>query len=102
MVILTQPEGYRKEHLRLMPLMRIALRKYPKMIQAMDVRHVMYNKQLAYVSQAEREGRCLVIRPDEPIPIGHISHDADQMRKVYEMGRLAGERYIDRITSFLK
>ena len=101
-VILTQPEGYRKEHLRLMPLMRIALRKYPKMIQAMDVRHVMYNKQLAYVDQAEREGRCLVIRPDEPIPIGHISHDADQMRKVYEMGRLAGERYIDRITSFLK
>ena len=100
MVILTQPEGYQKEHLRLMPLMRIALRKYPNMIQAMDVRHEMYNKQLAYVAQAEHEGRCMVIRPDEPIPIGHISHDAEQMRKVYEMGRKAGERYIDRIREF--
>ena len=100
MVILTQPEGYQKEHLRLMPLMRIALRKYPKMIHAMDVRHEMYNKQLDYVAQAEHEGRCMVIRPDEPIPIGHISHDAEQMRKVYEMGRQVGERYIDRIRKF--
>lgn len=101
-VILTQPLGYQKEHNRLMPLMRIALRKYPNMIQAMDERHVMYNKQLAYVAQAELEGRCLVIRPDEKIPIGHISHNADRMRQVYEMGRQTGTRYIDRITSFLK
>ena len=101
-VILTQPLGYQKEHNRLMPLMRIALRKYPNMIQAMDERHVMYNKQLAYVAQGEQEGRCLVIRPDEKIPIGHISHDADRMRQVYEMGRQTGTRYIDRITSFLK
>ena len=100
-VILTQPLGYQKEHNRLMPLMRIALRKYPNMIQAMDERHVMYNKQLAYVAQAEQEGRCLVIRPDEKIPIGHISHDADRMRQVYEMGRQTGTRYIDRIASFL-
>ena len=101
-VILTQPLGYQKGHNRLMPLMRIALRKYPNMIQAMDERHVMYNKQLAYVAQAEQEGRCLVIRPDEKIPIGHISHDADRMRQVYEIGRQTGTRYIDRITSFLK
>ena len=99
-VILTQPLGYQKKHLRLMPLMRMALRKYPKMIQAMDIRHEMYNRQLEYVTEAEREGRCMIIRPDEKIPIGHISHDADQMRLVYEMGRKAGERHIDRIREF--
>lgn len=99
-VILTQPLGYQKKHLRLMPLMRMALRKYPKMIQAMDIRHEMYNRQLEYVTEAEREGRCMIIRPDKKIPIGHISHDADQMRLVYEMGRKAGERHIDRIREF--
>ena len=99
-VILTQPLGYQKQHLRLMPLMRMALRKYPKMIQAMDTRHEMYNRQLEYVAEAEREGRCMIIRPDEKIPIGHISHDADQMRLVYEMGRKAGERHLDRIREF--
>ena len=99
-VILTQPQGYQKKHLKLMPLMRLALRKYPKMIHAMDVRHEMYNRQLDYVAQAEREGRCMVIRPDEPIPIGHISHDAGQMRKVYEMGRKAGEKQIEKIKAY--
>ena len=99
-VILTQPLGYQKEHLRLMPLMRLALRKYPHMIRALDERHLMYNYQLEYVANAERLGRCLVIRPDEKIPIGHISHDADQMRFVYEQGRKVGEQYIDRIRDF--
>lgn len=64
-VILTQPEGYVKKHSRLMPLMRIGLRKYPEMVKAMDQRHLMYNHELEFVSQAEREGRCLVIRPKQ-------------------------------------
>lgn len=99
-VILTQPLGFQKTHNKLMPLMRIALRKYPNMIKAMDERHIMYNQELAYVEQAEKEGRCLVIRPDAKIPIGHISHNPDEMRNVYEMGRSVGERYIERIKDF--
>lgn len=99
-VILTQPAGYQKEHNKLMPLMRMSLRHYPKMKEAMDRRHVMYNQQLEYVAQAEREGRCLVIRPDFKIPIGHISHDAKQMHFVYQLGRFVGEKYLSRIKDF--
>lgn len=99
-VILTQPDGYQKEHNRLMPLMRVALRKYPEMIKAMDTRHLMYNRELEYVRQAEKEGRCLVIRPEEKIPIGHISHDPDQMRLVYDMGRELGKKRIHEIKAY--
>lgn len=99
-VILTQPEGFVKERNPLMPLMRIALRHYPNMIKAMDTRHLMYNRQLEYVRQAEREGRCLVIRPQTAIPIGHISHDPEEMQRVYEMGRQTGEQYINKIKEF--
>lgn len=99
-VILTQPEGYVKEPNRLMPLMRLALRKYPKMLEAMENRHLMYNQELEYVRQAEREGRCLVIRPDEKLPIGHISHDPEEMRRVYNIGRQKGEEMIERIKAF--
>ena len=99
-VILTQPEGYVKEPNRLMPLMRLALRKYPKMLEAMENRHLMYNQELEYVRQAEREGRCLVIRPDEKLPIGHISHDPENMRRVYEIGRRKGEKHLDQIIDF--
>ena len=101
-VILTQPEGYLKEHNRLMPLMRIALRNYPKMIEAMDKRHLMYNKQLVYVYQAEEAGRALVIRPDAKLPIGHISHDPEEMQRVYDIGREMGERRIEEIEAFFR
>lgn len=101
-VILTQPSGYQKEHNRLMPLMRLALRRYPRFLKALDERHLMYNRQLAFVAQAERQGRCLVIRPDGKIPIGHISHDPDEMRRAYQLGREVGERHIDRIRNFYR
>lgn len=99
-VILTQPEGYVKHRTKLMPLMRIGLRRYPEMIQAMDRRYLMYNHELEFVRQAEREGRCLVIRPDEKLPIGHISHDPEEMKRVYRIGREMGDRYIERIKAF--
>jgi predicted patatin/cPLA2 family phospholipase len=99
-VILTQPEGYMKQRTKLMPLMRIGLRRYPEMIQAMDCRYLMYNRELEFVRQAEREGRCLVIRPDEKLPIGHISHDPKEMKRVYQIGREMGDRYIERIKAF--
>ena len=43
-----------------------------------------------------------MIRPDEKIPIGHISHDPMQMQKVYLLGRKKGLEYIDRIIEFYK
>ena len=99
-VILTQPEDYVKKHNRLMLLMRIALRKYPKLIEAMDRRHLMYNRQLEYVREAERKGRCLVIRPDSKLPIGHISHDPEEMKRVYDIGRELGKRKLNEIKDF--
>ena len=100
-VILTQPSGYRKSRNRLFPLMRMSLRKYPNMIKALDTRHVMYNRQLEYVAEREKEGAALVIRPDAPLPIGHISHDPDKMQRVYDLGREKGEAMITKIKDFL-
>lgn len=100
-VILTQPLGYRKTHSRLMPLMRIGLHRYPRMVEAMDRRYLMYNAQLDYVAEAEREGRCLVIRPEGKIPIGHVCHDPEQMERVYQTGREMGERRINEIKKYL-
>ena len=102
LVILTQPDGYIKEHNKLMPLMLIALRKYPNMIEALDKRHIMYNQQLVYVYQAESTGRALVIRPEAPLPIGHISHNPDEMQRIYDIGRKTGMKYIERIKAFFR
>lgn len=102
LVILTQPDGYVKPPMKLRPLLRLALHKYPAMVEAMSRRHLMYNAQTAYVRRAEDEGRCVVIRPDAPLPIGHISHDPADMWRVYVIGREAGLRRIGDIKELFR
>ena len=101
-VILTQPEGYIKKASKAMPLIRLALRKYPAVVEAMKNRHIMYNNQLKYVKEAENRGEILVIRPEKPIPIGHICHNPEQMQAAYDMGRKHGEKHLEKIRTFWK
>ena len=86
-IVLTQPLGYQKQSNPMMPLVRIRYRKYPRLIDAMENRHLIYNRQLRMVAQAEADGTAFVIRPPEKLPIDHISHDEDDMRQVYACGR---------------
>ena len=102
LVILTQPADYQKRHNRLMPILRLWLHRYPKMIEALDKRHEMYNLQLEYVREEERKGNTYVIRPPEKLVIGHISHDENEMQGVYQMGRRVGEGRLKDIVEFLE
>lgn len=101
-VILTQPEGYVKGPNRLMPLIRLSLRKYPNVVKASRDRHLMYNQQLEYVRQREKEGNTFVIRPDSALEIGHIEHDATKMQKIYDIGRKKGEETLQAVKDFLR
>lgn len=101
-VILTQPEGYLKKKTKLGPLFRLFCRKYPKIAEAMEQRHLMYNKQLEYIREQEKQGKTLVIRPEGIIPIGRLEMKPYKMKHVYDMGRRVGLAYIDRIQEFLK
>ena len=100
-VILTQPLGYEKKPSRFLPIIRMSLRKYPRVVEAMAMRHLMYNEELAYVEQEVRRGTTMAIYPDKPLPIGHISHDPAEMQRVYDIGREMGERKLEGMKSFL-
>ncbi len=101
-VILTQPDGYVKEKNKFLPLMKLQLRKYPRFIEAAANRHLMYNEETAYVKAQEALGNTLVIRPKEALPIGHISHDPEEMWRVYHIGRAAGEERLQDILRFMQ
>jgi len=100
-VIMTQPQGYEKHPSRFMPIIRMSLRRYPKLVKAMAMRHLMYNEELAYVEQEVRRGNTLAIYPDKQLPIGHVSHNPDEMQHVYDIGRELGLRKLDKIKSFM-
>ena len=101
MVILTQHAEYDKKESAAMPFIRFLYRKYPALIQAMEVRHLMYNAQRDYVNRQEAAGKALVIRPAEPLPIKRLTKDPALLRATYNIGRNAAEKRLDEIKRYL-
>lgn len=100
-VILTQPMGYVKKKISLMPLMRLSLRKYPQALKALKRRHIMYNDTIRYITEKEKAGEILVIRPEKSLGIGHVEHKSEKLIEVYEEGRRIAEKHIEEIKRFL-
>lgn len=100
-VILTQPDGFRKKRSSAFGLMRLYYRRYPKLVQTIATRHVHYNATLELIAQQERAGDTLVIRPAQSLPISRTEKDPDKLRQVYEIGRQTALRRIDKIQKYL-
>lgn len=99
-VILTQPKSYKKTPNKAIGAMKLALKKYPELIKAMEQRHIMYNKETRYAFSQQEKGKALVICPDEPLPIGRIEHDPDVLMKVYNIGRKKATEMLSDIKAF--
>ena len=99
--VLTQPAHYRKEKNRLMPLIRRKYRKYPKLVEAMERRHLAYNQTLAYIEAREKQGKLFVIRPEQALQIGRVEKNPDKLKEVYDLGRQAAALRIEEIKAYL-
>ena len=100
-IVLTQPADYVKEPVGMMPLIRASLRKYPKVVEAMAKRHEVYNETKEYISTRVAEGAAFVILPPEPLDIGHIEHDVEEILRVYNIGRKTAEKQLPELKRFL-
>ena len=101
-VVLTQPMGFVKQRSRAMPMMRAALRRYPKLLETMAHRHEAYNETIAYLRQRERQGEIFVIRPEVPLEIGKVEHDREKIQAVYDMGRAVMQKRWQALEAFRK
>lgn len=100
-VVLTQPRGYVKEKNRLIPLMKLKYRRYPKMVEAMADRHNVYNETLACIERKEQAGELLVLRPDSRLEVGRAEKDPGKLRAVHALGRRAAAERLEEIRAFL-
>ena len=100
-VILTQSETYRKEKSPALPLIRFALRKYPRLAEAMEKRPERYNAHIAAICADEKAGKCLVIRPPAPLPVHRTENDPDRLEQAYQIGRAETMRKMTEIRRFL-
>lgn len=100
-VVLTQPAGFRKEPNSLMPLLRMVLRRYPRVVAELADRHERYNAVLDEIARLEREGRVLVIRPSVSVQTPIAVKDPAVLERVYQVGRADAEAGLMKLRAYL-
>jgi len=102
LVVLTQPRDYVKKENKLLPVMKLKLKKYPKLLETMKNRHTKYNNTLAYIRKEEQKGSVFVLCPKEKLPIGRIEHHPERLKAVYDIGRETALEHLEEIKNFLQ
>ncbi len=101
-VILTQPEGFVKEQMKLFPLVKLILRRYPGLVDALERRPRVYNRTLHYIAREEQSGRVFVVRPPQALNISSTEKKAQEIDRVYEIGRQTGLALVEDMKKFLE
>ncbi len=101
-VVLTRPLGYVKKQDATIKLMKIMYKDYPKYVKACEERYKVYNEQLAYIEEQEKNGKVIIIRPSRDAKIGRMEKNPDKLKYIYKLGRYDAMKKLDAIKSFFK
>ena len=101
-VILTRPAGYVKKPESMQGLINFTLRKYPKLVEKMNIRHEMYNRQTSYVFDKAKTGEAIVICPKTELPVSRSDNNPQHLQECYDLGRKAAEEKLDAVKTFLQ
>ena len=100
-VVLTRPAGYRKQKDPPLPLIRARYWRYPKLVKAMEVRHLRYNETMELLDAQEAAGETFVIRPAADLDLGRVEKDLDKLTRAYQAGYAEAQRVWPALQAYL-
>ena len=101
-VVLTQPNGFRKEENKVGFLMNRKYKNYPKLVECMANRHIMYNNELDYIEQQEKLGNTFVFRPNHALNVSRIEKNRNKLETAYNEGYNQAKSSYDELIAFLE
>ncbi len=101
-VVLTRDASYRKKAAKGQRLIRLAYRKYPRLVDAIVTRAERYNQTLDYLQQLEADGKVFIIRPYEPMPVSRIENNPQKLDALYQVGYEHLLAQLDALQEWLK
>ena len=93
-VILTRERDYRKEPDGSMRAIARTFKKNPAFVEAMTTRAERYNENREELFQAEREGKVLVIAPEDTLGCSRTERDTEILRALWQQGYFAGRKLV--------
>ena len=85
-VVLTRPRDYYRSPSRDMKFARLVAPKYPRIAEALSNRAALYNLQLDVAKRYEREGRVLIVAPDDIGNMKTLTKDRAAIESLYAKG----------------
>jgi len=101
-IVLTQDITYRKEPMKIVPLLKIFYRNYPNLVRQLATRHVRYNQTLDLLAEEESTGRAFVLRPKKPVNIGRVETNKTKLASLYDDGYRETMERMDDLIAFLE
>lgn len=100
-VVLTRDVNYRKSKQKFTSIVKRKYKKYPKLIRAIESRHLNYNKSLDLVNKLSQSGDVLVIRPKSPVKVSQVEKNIDKLTMLYNEGYNNAKELYEDILNFI-
>lgn len=85
-VVLTRARGYVKKQEKAIKLTNHLYKKYPKVVEALNLRAQRYNECMKQLAKLEQEGKVFVIAPEDTYGVGRTETDTVKLRRLYDEG----------------
>ena len=97
-IILTKPKTMLRNSKKDVKLSKFIEKKYPKAAEKMKNRYEIYNESLKEAIELEKQGKVLIIAPDDIYKLDTFSKNVGQLELVYKKGYYAAKRIKDFIS----
>ncbi len=96
-VVISKPVGFRKSPQKHMPIIKAALKKYPKVFDRLAVRHEVYNSRLEEAIELREQGKVIILAPQDCYGVNTLTREPAALEKLYEEGRRCADGHLDEI-----
>ena len=94
-LILTKPEGKPREQGSDPKIAKLIQRKYPKSAEMLRLRAEHYNAGVALAQEYAKQGKLLIVSPDDTCGVDTLHKDKESLDKLYNKGLQDGQKVKD-------
>lgn len=99
-IIISRPKEYRKSKQKMLPIMKAALKKYPEVYRDIAIRHEVYNRQLEEAIELEKQGKVMILAPEDCYGTNTLTRDPKALEKLYNEGKRCADRNFEALQEF--
>ena len=101
MVILTKTRDYIRKPDGLLSVVRRKYREYPNFCKAMEERAEQYNQCRQRLFELERQGKVLVIAPEDTLGVSRTERDVEKLKLLWAQGYQMAVERMEEIRAFM-